>query len=119
MACRRCTCHRLRFQERQCLSSCDKQADVAVTHGHADHVGALVQLQAQFPELSIVMHAAEAPFVVGPAAQQAKYSSVPSDNTAYKALLSLLGPLTPRVEADAERTFLLSGPALPCSAVCQ
>ena len=98
---------------------CDKRAGVAVTHGHPDHLGALAQLQEQFPEMSIVLHSAEAPFVVGPAAQQAKYSAVPSDNTAYKVLLGLLGPLTPRIEADEERTFLLSGPALPwlcCSA---
>lgn len=94
---------------------CNKQAGVAVTHGHPDHVGALAELEAEFPELCIVMHSAEAPFVVGPAAQQAKYSSVPSDNTAYKVLWGLMGPLAPQMEADAERTFLLSGTPLLCS----
>ena len=116
--CRRFQASRLRVPGSHCHPGCDKQAGVAVTHGHPDHVGALAELEAKWPELGVVMHSVEAPFVVGPAAQQAKYSLVPSDNTAYKLLFGLLGPFAPQMEADRGRTFLLSGPEPPRSGVC-
>lgn len=37
----------------------------AVTHGHADHVGALPQLLQHFPEVPVVLHSGEAPFLLG------------------------------------------------------
>lgn len=79
-----------------------------MTHGHVDHVGALPELLSAFPELAVVLHAAEAPFIVGPPQQQAKYGAVPSDNVAYTFLRTLLQPLLPQTEAPNNRTFLLS-----------
>ncbi|KAK9819085.1 hypothetical protein WJX81_001341 [Elliptochloris bilobata] len=84
-------------------------AVAAVTHGHLDHVGGLAELQSAFPEMGIIMHSNEAPYLVGPRKQQAKYSSVPSDNAAYTIVRSFLQKLLPQPEADPARTFLLSG----------
>ena len=82
-----------------------------VTHGHIDHVGALPELQSAFPELAIIMHAAEAPYLVAPA--QAKYSAVPSDTFTYTLSRLLLQGLVSQPQAPPARTFLLSGLCSP------
>ncbi|EFN52382.1 hypothetical protein CHLNCDRAFT_58851 [Chlorella variabilis] len=38
---------------------------ILLTHGHADHVGALPQLLQHFPEVPVVLHSGEAPFLLG------------------------------------------------------
>lgn len=35
----------------------------AVTHGHHDHVGALVELMAAYPDAPVLLHSEEAPFL--------------------------------------------------------
>jgi metal-dependent hydrolase (beta-lactamase superfamily II) len=49
----------LRVQSMQCC------ACPAVSHGHVDHVGATPELAAAYPDMQVVMHELEAPFVVG------------------------------------------------------
>jgi len=56
------------------------------------------------------MHEAEAPFVVGRAPRRARYSAVPSESAAYAIFQRLAEQLMSTLEADAGRTFLLSGP---------
>ena len=38
---------------------------VAVTHGHIDHVGSLPSILKAYPDVQVVMHEAEAPFLTG------------------------------------------------------
>ncbi len=37
----------------------------AVTHGHIDHVGALVSLRKEYPDVQVVYYQKEAPFLTG------------------------------------------------------
>ena len=37
----------------------------AVTHGHVDHVGATPALAAAYPDMQVVMHVDELPYVLG------------------------------------------------------
>ena len=37
----------------------------AVTHSHLDHVGAIEPLKEVYPELKVIVHETEAPFLIG------------------------------------------------------
>ena len=37
----------------------------AVTHSHLDHVGAIEPLKVVYPELKVIVHETEAPFLIG------------------------------------------------------
>ncbi len=45
------------------LADCDCFS--AVTHGHIDHVGALASLLKAYPDLQVIFHEKEAPFLTG------------------------------------------------------
>ncbi|KAK9917094.1 hypothetical protein WJX75_000843 [Coccomyxa subellipsoidea] len=38
---------------------------ITLTHGHFDHVGALVSLMKEYPDVQVLFHEAEAPFLTG------------------------------------------------------
>ena len=49
-----------------CLcNDCDEWLLGAVTHSHLDHVGAIEPLKEVYPELKVIVHETEAPFLIG------------------------------------------------------
>ena len=83
-------------------------APSAVTHAHADHVGALPALQQAFPGTPIVLHADEAPFLLG----HEQY--VPPGSAVLAALRAVGLAATSSVQA---RSQFLAVAALPgCAA---
>lgn len=71
----------------------------AVTHGHADHVGAIPQLLEMYPDVKVAYHEREEPFISG----GAQYRDLEGDtwvfNLARKALPPLNTTLVPSDEA--------------------
>ena len=49
----------------RCLNMQDFCVLNAVTHGHVDHVGATPELAAAYPDMQVVMHVDELPYVLG------------------------------------------------------
>lgn len=60
-----------------------------MTHGHIDHVGAIEPLIEVYPDLRIIYHEAEAPFLEGTAAPSC-YDYMPSGLSAGYRLLQAL-----------------------------
>ena len=72
---------------------------VAVTHGHADHVGALAKLIEAYPDADVVYHENEEPFISG----GAQYTDLVGDNLPFnlarKVLPAINSSLLPSSEA--------------------
>lgn len=66
----------------------------AVTHGHIDHVGAIEPLIALYPDLRIIFHEKEAPFLEGTANPSCYDYVSPSLSASYR-LLQLLRLMPP------------------------
>lgn len=91
--------------------------DVAVTHGHLDHVGAIDPLIKVYPDLKIIFHETEAPFLLGPAEPSCYDLSkpVPSGESISFKLLQFLRLLPPFVQYKVRP----AGPTwVPSSIVC-
>ncbi len=69
----------------------------AVTHGHLDHVGAIEPLIKAYPDLKVIFHETEAPFLLG-TAQPSCYNYKPNGLSAGFKLLMLLKLLPPYVQ---------------------
>lgn len=82
-----------------------KQADnlwlpvlcAAVTHGHLDHVGAIEPLIEAYPDLLVIFHETEAPFLLGDS-QPSCYNYMPSGLSLPFKLLQFLKLLPPVVQ---------------------
>jgi glyoxylase-like metal-dependent hydrolase (beta-lactamase superfamily II) len=68
-----------------------------VTHGHLDHVGAIDSLIEAYPELRVIFHETEAPFLLG-ADQPSCYNYQPPDLSPHFKLLQWLKLLPPYVQ---------------------
>ncbi|CAK0785164.1 hypothetical protein CVIRNUC_008370 [Coccomyxa viridis] len=56
---------------------------IALTHGHSDHVGALEALVQKYPDVQVVFHQDEAPYITG----QFPYDSLPSDHDKFNVTM--------------------------------
>lgn len=91
--------------KKACIPRADMQADcekifvmrAAVTHGHLDHVGAIEPLIAAYPDLLVIFHETEAPFLLGDS-QPSCYNYMPSGLSLPFKLLQFLKLLPPVVQ---------------------
>jgi glyoxylase-like metal-dependent hydrolase (beta-lactamase superfamily II) len=89
-----------------------KPRAIVLTHGHFDHVGALTDLAAAWPDVPIYAHELELPYLTG------KSAYPPPDPTVGGGLMARLSPLYPKHPIDLSgRIFALpsdgSIPAMP------
>jgi glyoxylase-like metal-dependent hydrolase (beta-lactamase superfamily II) len=89
-----------------------KPRAIVLTHGHFDHVGALTDLAAAWPDVPIYAHELELPYLTG------KSSYPPPDPTVGGGLMARLSPLYPKHPIDLSgRIFALPSdgtiPAMP------
>ncbi|KAK9909599.1 hypothetical protein WJX75_004745 [Coccomyxa subellipsoidea] len=85
---------------------------VILTHGHLDHVGAIEPLIKVYPDLKVIYHETEAPFLLG-TAQPSCYNYKPNGlSTGFKLamLLKLLPPFV-QYKMPANRSLILEGPS--------